>query len=175
MNTIVIGTGGEGFLRLLQDSADLTAFLRRLARVCSDELSGPGRVHCSVMLERERQKPVLVNSSGIAARMDELQYSCGEGPCHDALLTGQLIDVPDLLADARYPRFGNAMAGTGMRSVLGVPIPLPTASHAAATLNCYAPEPEGFPAGRVAKAEELARLAAKPLLLAVSAAKRTEA
>ena len=167
-------TGAEEFMDLLLDSPDLAGFLQRLAHVCAAALSGPDDVHCSVTVERERRKATLANSSSSAARMDELQYSCGEGPCQDALVTGQLVDVPDLLTDPRYPRYRKAMAGTGFRSVLGVPISVTAASHAIAALNCYAEGPGGFPEERRAKAQELARLASRSVLLAIRVADQSD-
>ena len=159
---------------LLLESADLAGFLQRLAQLCAHELSGPDEAHCSVTVDRERRKATLANSSDTAARMDEVQYSCGEGPCQDALFTGQVIDVPDLLTDPRYPRYRKAMAETGIRSVLGVPISVSTASHAAAALNCYVRGPNGFPAERRAKAEELARLASRSVFLAIRVADQSD-
>ena len=168
------GTTTEQFMSLLLEGTQLAEFLQRLTEVCAEELSGPDEAHCSVTVQRERRDATIAHSSGAAARMDELQYSCGEGPCQDALVTGQLIEVPDLLTDPRYPRYGSAMAGTGFRSVLGVPIPLPAASHASAALNCYAAGPDGFSDERRAKAEELARLAARSVLLAIRVANESD-
>jgi GAF domain-containing protein len=167
-------TGAEGFMDLLLESTDLAGFLQRLAQVCAEELSGPDEVHCSVTVERERLKATLANSSSEAARMDELQYSCGEGPCQDALVTGQLVDIPDLLTDPRYPRYRKAMTGAGIRSVLGIPISVTAASHAIAALNCYAEGPNGFPEERRSKAQELARLASRSVLLAIRVAEQSD-
>ena len=163
-------TRAEGFMDLILQSKDLAGFLQRIAEYCAWELSGPDEAHCSVTVERERRKATLANSSDVAARMDEVQYSCGEGPCLDALFTGQVIYVPDLLSDPRYPRYKRAMSETGIRSVLGVPIPVAVASHASAALNCYAPGPDGVPPDRRAKAEDLARLAGRSVLLAIRVA-----
>lgn len=167
-------TGAEEFMNLLLESTDLAEFLQRLTEVCAAELSVHSEAHCSVTVERERRSATVAHSSEAAERMDELQYSCGEGPCQDALVTGQLIEVPDLLTDPRYPRYRKAMAETGIRSVLGVPIPLPTASHSSAALNCYTQGPDGFPEELRARAEELARLASRSVLVAIRVANESE-
>ena len=160
-------TGTEELLDLLLESHDLTTFLQRLAEVAARDLSGPAdQVHCSVTVARERRRDTIANSDEAAARMDEIQYSCGEGPCQDCVVTGQPIDVPDLLNDPRYPRYRKAMADTGIRSIFAAPIPLPSASRASAALNCYSSEP-GFPPSLQARAEELASLAARSVVLAV--------
>ena len=156
----------EEFLDLLLESHDLAAFLQRLSEVAARDLSGPDEVHCSVTLARERRKNTVANSDEVAEKMDEIQYSCGEGPCQDAALTGHSVDVPDLLRDLRYPRYRKAMAETGIRAVFAAPIPLPSSSRASAALNCYSAEP-GVLRDRQARAEEIAALAAKSVLLAV--------
>ena len=166
-------TGEEAFLNLLLESPDLAGFLQQLTRAFARELSDQGDVHCSIRVERERRKAVLANSSPTAARMDEVTYSCGEGPGQDALVTGQPVYVTDLLTDTRYPRYAKAMAGSPVRSALAVPIPLPAAAPAMAVLNCYTESPSGFPDERRAKAQELARLASRSVLLALRVADKS--
>jgi GAF domain-containing protein len=157
-------TGSEDLLDLLLDSDDLATFLQRLCEVAAGDLSGPDEVHCSVTVSRERRKDTIASSGEMAAAMDEIQYSCGEGPCTDAVKTGHSINVPDLLEDERYPRYRKAMEGKGIRSIFATPIPLPSTAKASAALNCYSSEP-GFDGQ--SRAEDLAALAAKSVLLAV--------
>ena len=167
------GTREEKLLNLLLECSDFAEFLQRLAGACAHELSGSGETHCSVRVEREGRKALLANSSDTAARMDEVTYSCGEGPGQDALMTGQGVYVPDLLADTRWPRFRKAMEEGPVRSVIGLPIPLPGSAHAIAVLNCYTEDSPGFPDERRAAAQALARFASKPLLLALRVADQT--
>lgn len=167
------GTGEEEFLNLLLECSDLPEFLQRLAHACARELSGTNETHCNVSVERERRKAVVAHSSAMAARMDEVKYSCGEGPGQDALMTGQIVYVPDLLTDTRYPRYRKAMEELPVRSVIGVPIPLPASAQAIAVLNCYSEASPGFPEQRRAKAQELARFASRPLLFALKVADET--
>jgi hypothetical protein len=157
-------TGSEELLDLFLESNDLVTFLQRLSAVAARDLSGTDDVHCSVTVARDRRKETIANSDELAAAMDEIQYSCGEGPCTDAVNTGHSIDVSDLFNDDRYPRYRKAMEAKGIHSIFATPIPLPTASRASAALNCYSSEP-GF--DRQGRAEELAALAAKSVLLAV--------
>jgi hypothetical protein len=162
----ISATGTEELLDLLLESHDLATFLGRLSEVAARDLSERDQVRCSVTVARERRKETIASSDEVAAAMDEIQYSCGEGPCQDAVVTGHSVDVPDLLEDSRYPRYREAMASSGMRSIFATPIPLPSASKASAALNCYSSEP-GFPPSRQARAEDLAALASKSVLLAV--------
>lgn len=162
----ISATGSEDLLDLLLESADLVTFLQRLAEVAARDLSGPDAVHCSVTVIRERKRETVASSDEVAEVMDEIQYSCGEGPCQEAVLSGHSVDVPDLLDDPRYPRYRKAMADSGIRAVFAAPIPLPVEARASAALNCYSSEP-GVPGSRQERAEELAALAAKSVLLAV--------
>ena len=169
----LIGTGEEEFLNLLLESPDLAGFLQRLAEACARELSGPSEAHCSIRVEGERRKAVLASSSVTAAGMDEVKYSAGEGPCQDALVTGQAVYVADLLTDTRYSRYSKAMADSPVRSVIGIPIPLPASAQAMAVLGCYVEGSAGFSDEHRAKAKELARQASRPVLLAVRVAEKS--
>jgi len=53
----------------------------------------------------------LSASSAFAARLDELQFDLGEGPCWDALSTKRPVLEPDLrgLPDGRWPAFSAAV------------------------------------------------------------------
>jgi hypothetical protein len=157
-------TGSEELLDLFLESGDLVTFLNRLSEVAARDLSGPDDVHCSVTVARERRKDTIASSDEVAEAMDEIQYSCGQGPCTDAVNTGHSVNVPDLFKDERYPRYRKAMEGKGIRSIFAAPIPLPVASRATAALNCYSAEPDFQGQSR---AEDLAALAAKSVLLAV--------
>jgi hypothetical protein len=55
----------------------------------------------------------LSASSDLAARIDELQFDLGEGPCWDALSTGRPVLEPDLWAGPppQWPAFSRAIPG----------------------------------------------------------------
>ena len=166
-------TGSEvhELVDLLLASDGLHSFLRRLAEVCSEDLSLGRSVHCSVTVVHERRRDTMGASDGLAVALDAIQYGTGEGPCQDAAITGQPVLVGDLGEDPRYPRFWRAMASTGIRSVFATPIPLPASCRAGAALNCYSPEVDGFSADDRQRARELAALASKSVLLAVRVAR----
>ncbi|MDQ0769320.1 hypothetical protein QF031_002069 [Pseudarthrobacter defluvii] len=113
---------------VLLDSPDMDVFLQRLVQISSQKLgqsqAGP---HCSVTVIRNR-RPVTVSSSDPeTAALDEVQYASKRGPCMEAALKGQLVEVVDLRTETRWARYVTAMTGSPMRSVLAVPIPLKTA------------------------------------------------
>src|SRR5665647_3723154 len=64
----------------------------------------------------------LAGSSQAAMRFERLQTELEEGPCMTVCESGQIVLVPDLAADDRYPRFGPAAVGAGVVAVFSVPL-----------------------------------------------------
>ena len=64
------------------------------------------------------------SSSESSRRLDEYQFTFGEGPCIDAVTSRKAVLVPDLDAqhERRWPVFAEAMLGDGFRSVFALPI-----------------------------------------------------
>jgi hypothetical protein len=56
--------------------------------------------------------------------MEDLQFSLGDGPCHEAARTGSPVLVPDLpaVASQRWPAFGAAAVDDGVRAVFTFPL-----------------------------------------------------
>jgi hypothetical protein len=63
-------------------------------------------------------------SDDIAARIEELQFTLGEGPCIDALRLGAPVLVGDLdsAAHRQWPSFTNGAAEAGVRAVFAFPL-----------------------------------------------------
>jgi hypothetical protein len=129
---------------VLLDSPDMEVFLQRLVGISAQKLGQAlPEVHCSVTVLRDRRPVTVCSSDPETAAMDEVQYASKRGPCMEAALTGQLVEVVDLRTETRWPTYVRAMAGSPMRSVLAVPIPLKMARGAA--LNSYSPGPGPVP------------------------------
>jgi hypothetical protein len=65
----------------------------------------------------------LSASDEIAARLDELQFDLGEGPCWDAMRSGSPVLEPDLRgAPPRWPAFAAATREDGLRSIFAFPL-----------------------------------------------------
>ena len=66
----------------------------------------------------------LSASDALAARLDELQFDLGEGPCWDALSSGRPILEPDLNQHARttWPAFSAAVAHDDISSIFAFPL-----------------------------------------------------
>ncbi|MCU1633620.1 MAG: Response regulator receiver protein [Micrococcaceae bacterium] len=159
--------------RMLQDivleSSDIHQFLDNLAKLAADALSSEGtQMLCGIVLLRPRSKATVASSSERAQRMDEVQYQFDDGPCIRAAREGQIYVVADFTEESRFGDYPKAIADHGLRSALGVPIPLD--GVAAAGLNLYSPRPNAFDEAMIAAASELAREASRSLRMAVRVA-----
>ncbi|MGW2491267.1 GAF and ANTAR domain-containing protein [Streptomyces sp. NPDC001606] len=77
-------------------------------------------------------------SDGTAARLAELQYTIGDGPCQSALDQGAPVlaaDLTDGPAAGRWPIFAQEAVGLGVRAVFS--LPLGVSGAAIGTLDLY--------------------------------------
>ena len=66
-----------------------------------------------------------VSASGpLAARLDELQFDLGEGPCWDAMRTGRPILEPDLRSNPNrnWPAFSQAISEESVAAIYAFPL-----------------------------------------------------
>jgi GAF domain-containing protein len=156
----------DGILEdMVLDSPDVEHFLAQLTRLAARSLLAPdSEVECSTTLLRPRKTATIASTSIRALDMDEFQYSLGDGPCLAAARTRRIVYVRDIDRDTRWPQYQQA-AGSGFRSVLGVPIPID--GEASASLNLYSTSAAAFDEEALEAARTFARLASKSLRLAV--------
>ena len=154
---------------LVLESSDINQFLDRLVKLAADSLSAHGAdVLCGITLLRPRSKGTVASSSQQAQLMDEIQYEFDDGPCIRAARDGQLYIVSDFTTEPRFGDYPKAIASHGLRSALGVPIPLE--GLAAAGLNFYSSQPDAFDETAIEAASDLAREASRSLRMAVRVA-----
>jgi hypothetical protein len=69
------------------------------------------------------------SSSTLSRRLDEFQFTFGEGPCLDAVRLGRPILVPDLSGDEeqRWPAFTHAAVDHGVRAIFALPVAIDSA------------------------------------------------
>ncbi|GGM01946.1 GAF and ANTAR domain-containing protein [Nakamurella endophytica] len=81
--------------------------------------------HASASVSRPRGWRWLTGAAtdGPAADADALQRTCEQGPSRDAVASGLPVVSTDVAADTRWPRWGPAVARTGVRAVLSHPLP----------------------------------------------------
>ena len=168
------GSAASGLLQdLVLDSHDVEEFLTKLVTIAGRTLSAEDdEVLCGVTLLRERSKTTIASNGPAAQTMDELQYSFNDGPCLRAAREDAVHYVCDVAREERFPAFCRAIARNGIKSALGVPIPLE--GDARAALNFYSPLVNAFSEDAVAAAQRFAEEVSASLRLAVRIAGLTD-
>ena len=134
----------------------------RLCRACVRLLGVDG---AAVSLVHDGSTRGTFGSSGeLSRRLDEFQFTFGEGPCLDAVRSGEPVLVGDFRepGSQRWPAFGPAVLDAGVRAVYALPVRISRAPVGALDLFSSRPGPmsaEGLDGGMWA-----AELAALPLL-----------
>jgi hypothetical protein len=103
------------------------------------------------------------SSSELSRRLDEFQFTFGEGPCLDAVRRAEPILVPDLQdpTERRWPTYAGAVLGEGVRAVYALPVSI--SSSCLGVLDLYRAEPSPLEGGDLAGGLIAASLAAVPL------------
>lgn len=94
----------------------------RLCRACVDVLTVDG---ASLSLLHNGTLQATVGASGdLSRRLDELQFTFGEGPCYDSVRTSRPVQVADLRdpAEQRWPAYAAAVVERGVRAVYALPV-----------------------------------------------------
>ncbi len=93
-----------------------------LVRLCARTLPVSG-VGLAVMTDDGPAGTVAASDAG-ALRLEELQFTLGQGPCVDASRTGRPVLVPDLAGTSlrTWPQFGAGADAAGLRAVFAFPL-----------------------------------------------------
>lgn len=111
-----------------------------LCRACV-KLLGVDGAAVSVILEGNT-RGTFGASSAAGRRLDEHQFTFGEGPCLDAAAQSEAVLVPDLESSpTRWPAFTGAALSDGIRSVFALPIIVPPVCIGVLDLFRSAPGP----------------------------------
>jgi GAF domain-containing protein len=108
---------------LLLESPGFPEFLLGLATISASLLGSDGTVTCTITVERDGGTATVASSSDEGRRLDETQYSFGDGPCLTAARQQRLVLIADLENDERWSDYLEAALQEGVRSVLSRPHP----------------------------------------------------
>ncbi len=157
---------GERRLRILQRLTGGVApelETRRLCEVCAEvtEVTGAG----IMLMCNDVSVGSVCTSNGVSARVEDLQFSLGEGPCVDAYHQDRPVLEPDLAAPAnpRWLAFTGPAVEAGVRSIFGFPLRVGAARLGA--LNLYRDRPGPLSDDQHADALVMADVAAQALLV----------
>lgn len=101
------------------DGADLPD---GLVRLCAKTLPVSG-VGLALMTDEGPAGTVAASDDG-AMRLEELQFTLGEGPCMEASRTGHPVLAPDIAGtpSRRWPQFSAGADAAGLRAVFALPL-----------------------------------------------------
>ncbi|HSX99374.1 MAG TPA: GAF and ANTAR domain-containing protein [Streptomyces sp.] len=137
-----------------------------LCRACVTLLPVASGLSVSVLGDGSETGVVLCASDGVAARLAEVQYTLGEGPCMEAVRLRAPVFATDLTRTPdtrRWPLFSVQAARSGVEAAFS--LPLTGAGSALGTLDLYRSTP-----GRLSRDEvRTALLVADAVTLAVIA------
>jgi hypothetical protein len=125
--------------RLLGASGELET--QRICDVCADVTGATG---AGIMLmSGDIQQGSVCTTDAVSARIEELQYDLGEGPCLDAYHQDRPVLEPDLADPAvlRWPAFSGPAVDAGARAVFGFPLQVGAVRLGALNLYCNATGP----------------------------------
>jgi hypothetical protein len=144
--------------RLLLAEENTQSVLERVVDLAKRVM--PDGVEASITVLRNRRASTAASTGDLALHLDELQYVQGYGPCMDAALSDQFIEVTDGRVEDRWPDYMPAFLRYGALSSLAVPVP---AAQLAVALNVYSPAAAAFTDEHRQAAAELAAYAAVAL------------
>ena len=149
--TAAISGPGSGL-----DAAD------RLCHACVEVLTVDG---ASLSLMHAGASQGTVAASGdLSRRLDELQFTFGEGPCYDSMRLSGPVVVADLQdpAERRWPAYSEAVLVTGVRAIYALPVSAAAASIG--VLDLFRSTPGLLSEQELSGGLLAARLATQPLL-----------
>ncbi|MDG4807557.1 GAF and ANTAR domain-containing protein [Micromonospora sp. WMMD1120] len=126
--------------RIKLGETNLDEVLRRVAELARRVL--PTEVEVSVTLLRGDAGHTAVFTDDLARELDERQYTQGRGPCLDASRSGDVVSVPDLAIEDRWPDWAAGGVRAGVRSSASIGLPIQDAVVGA--LNVYARTPHAL-------------------------------
>ncbi len=119
--------------KIILNEQPLGVVLRRIAELAAEIIPGADDVSVT-LIEREQARSVAFTGP-LAVALDERQYEAGFGPCMDAAVTGQVIQIDDTAVGDGYPDFSRQAHHHGIRHTLS--IGMPTNQSIAGALNIY--------------------------------------
>lgn len=147
------------------DSRDVGAFLHEAVGEFVEDTGGSNRgISWALTIFRAGEVITLTAGSAPARAVDEAQDSFEDSPARTALRSGELVLVPDIGLERRWPGYASTAAALGARSLMAVPLVPTEVFHA--VLGLYAPWPHVFTSDDMMAAVRFARELSRDLRLA---------
>ncbi|GEL20400.1 hypothetical protein PA7_42370 [Pseudonocardia asaccharolytica DSM 44247 = NBRC 16224] len=128
---------------------------------------------CGVTLRLTPDAPTRAGDSDeFARRVDAIQHDLGEGPVPTCLRDAMPVELTDIEADPRWPRFSRWARAEGLGGVLSTPLVI--GSRPLGAISLYARVPHAFTAADRHRMHWLADPLAVAIAVAVRLAERAE-
>jgi hypothetical protein len=128
--------------------------------------------HCSISLRHEGEDRLAASSSERSTACDLMEYSAGEGPCLTAMDELQVVLVPDVLTDTRWPAWNAKTREMGFRSSAAVPANVSAGADIA--LNLYSEQVDPWDRDALIKADGYAQDVARTVGLCLQVARMAQ-
>ncbi len=151
----------EALLGDEQGRREVTKALLEITSRTAANADGDVGVGLSVLVDGDVHS--IGATSDPAQRMDHGQAADGDGPCLQALRTGEPVTVADYSSDKRWPDSSRRAAEAGIRSSLS--LPLRTRQQVLGALNVYSNAPDAFGEDGARSLTAFAQQATSSLLL----------
>ncbi len=149
----------EAFARLALDLHDVDGLDETVERILEFTVKTFGCGYAGVILVHGGSRVETVAATDpVVAGLDAVQLEAGEGPDLELIADRHEVIVRDVREESRWPRWCEAVADAGIRSMLGSR--LYTSQQVVGSLNLYDPEPGAFDEADADVAHMLARHAA---------------
>jgi GAF domain-containing protein len=125
---------------LMVATPTMDMFLNDLARLATAVITPPAS--CGITLAQDNQPLTVASSDPLAAHVDEVQYGHDQGPCLQALRTGQVVIAADLATEQRWGPYPAYALSYGVHSSLSLPLTVNGDNRGA--LNLYAGTAHAF-------------------------------
>ncbi len=155
---------------LLVSSPAVDTFLNQVVRLATDVV--PAAAAGGITVHRDGHLVTVASSDPFAARVDEIQYGADEGPCLDALRSGEVVQVDDLAGESRWESYRPHALAEGVASSLS--LPLTVDGRTIGALNLYARRPDAFVPPARTHAEAFAGQCAAALTVTLRQADQSE-
>jgi GAF domain-containing protein len=121
--------------RTISHPTSLEETLHSIAEVARDSVPGIDEVGIST-LQRGGDIRTRAATGDLVWELDRLQYTLGEGPCVDTLRDADILIVPHIAEDTRWPNYVPAAVERGLRAQVAVKLYLDD-EGTLGTLNLY--------------------------------------
>ncbi|MET0789551.1 MAG: GAF and ANTAR domain-containing protein [Cellulomonas sp.] len=119
---------------LLLDTAGVEEFVEGVARAAARHVGAA--TSATITLRRDGRPTLVAASDARASLCDEVEYAADDGPCLTSIDIGQVVHVPDIAVETRWPAWRAAVRDTGFASAAALPREVRPGVHIA--LNLYA-------------------------------------